>query len=78
MMSVKKMVELYVSYDLNEDTWHMMWEMSVHGLISRDNWTKFFEKCKGWTMSEDGQTILDEREHVIYKRDVNGFLIKVA
>lgn len=78
MMSVKKMVELYVAYDLSEDTWKMLYNMSNHGLISRDNWSKFFDKCKGWTMSEDGQSILDEDERTIYKRDSQGFFVKVA
>lgn len=76
MMSVKKMIELYVSYELCEETWDMLYKMAMHGLISRDNWTKFWETCKGWSLDEDGRHIIDGDEKVVYKRDGNGFLVK--
>ena len=79
MMSVKKMVDLYVEYGVSEDTWKMMYEMTCHNLISRDNWTKFFNKCKGWYLNEETNTIDDsETGKTVYVYDDNGNLRKVA
>ncbi len=79
MMSVKKMIDLYVTYELSEETWDMMREMSYHGLISRDNWIKFYEKCHAWEFSEDGDNIIDcNTEKVIYTRDAEGYMVKAA
>ncbi len=77
-MSVKKMIELYVAYELSDDTWNMLREMSYHGLISRDNWNKFFDKCKSWTFTEDQQSIEDGNGKILYTRDEQGFMEKVA
>lgn len=77
-MSVKKMVELYVTYELSEETWSMMYQMRCHGLISYENWVKFYEKCKAWHITDDGQSIEDENGKIIYTRDANGFLVKAA
>lgn len=76
-MSVKKMIDLYVFYNLSDDTWNMMYQMSLHGLISSENWKKFFEMCKGWTWSEDDDHIEDENGKVIYSRTVDGYMVKV-
>lgn len=79
MMSVKKMIDLYVTYELSEETWDMMREMSYHGLISRDNWCKFYEKCHAWEFSEDGDQIIDcDTEKVIYIRNTEGYMVKAA
>lgn len=59
MMSVKRMVALYVEYGLNERTWNMLYDMYAHGLISYENWSKFFYTCRGFEYSEDGQKIID-------------------
>ena len=79
MMSVKRMIDLYVEYGLDERTWDMLREMSLHGLISRDNWIKFFETCKGWYFNEETNTIDDsETGKTVYVYDDNGNLHKVA
>lgn len=78
MMSVKKMIDLYVEYGLSEVTWHMMYEMTCHNLISRDNWTKFYNKCHGWYFHEESNTIKDENDNTVYVYDDNGNLYKVA
>lgn len=70
-MSVKKMVELYVKFECSEETWNMMYQMVCHGLISHDNWSKFFEKCKDWYAEFDG---IHDCEKLLYKRDENGFI----
>ena len=78
MMSVKKMIELYVTYELSNETWNMMREMTYHGLISRDNWDKFFNRCKDWCMNDELSAIVDGNGKVLYQRDGQGFLKKVA
>ena len=78
MMSVKKMIELYVTYELSEETWNMMREMTFHGLISNDNWHKFLEICKDWRMDDEMAAIIDSNNKVFYKRDEQGYLKKVA
>jgi hypothetical protein len=77
MLSVKKMIDLYVSYELDETTWNMLYNMVNHGLISSENWEKFYTTCKGWSFEENGQTIEDENGKVIYRRNENGYLVKV-
>lgn len=78
MMSVKKMIDLYITYELSETTWDMMREMALHGLISRDNWCKFFDKCKGWTFDENDENVIDWDGKILYIRDAEGRLVKVA
>lgn len=78
MMSVKKMIDLYIANELSETTWNMMYQMRNHGLISWDNWTKFFNKCEGWSLSRDGQSVEDADGRIIYTRNADGFLVKVA
>lgn len=76
-MSVKKMIELYVTYELSETTWDMLREMSYHQLISYDNWMKFFDTCKDWTFSEDGDQIVDSYGRIYYTRNADGYMVKV-
>ena len=76
-MSVKRMVDLYLNYGLDNDTWSMLWEMANHGLISRENWIKFFEKCKDWEMDDDGNAVINGNGEVLYRYDGNGNLVKV-
>ena len=74
MMSVKKMVETYVRFECSEETWNMFYMMHMHDLISYDNWKKFYEKCKGWYVTEDGIHDVDNDDKLVYIRDDNGFL----
>ena len=76
-MTVKKMIELYVHYELDLDTYRMMWMMCNHGLISRANWNKFATICAGWHFDEDMMYILDETERAVYRRDVHGLMSKI-
>lgn len=75
-MSVKKMIELYVTYELDETTWTMLYQMTCHGLITRSNWEKFYETCADWQFSFDGNDIEDKDGKIIYTRDRNGFMVK--
>lgn len=79
MMSVKKMVETYVRFECSEETWNMMYMMQCHDLISYDNWTKFYNKCKGWYVTEDGTGIRDSEnnDNLVYARDAEGFFTAV-
>lgn len=52
-MSVKKMKELYYTFQCSETTWGMLREMYYHGLINNHNWNKFFCECKGWIWDGD-------------------------
>lgn len=78
MMSVKKMIELYITYELSNTTWDMMREMSYHGLISRDNWTKFFDICHDWCFDDDENAVVNCDGKILYRRDEQGYLRKVA
>lgn len=75
-MSVKKMVDLYLNYGLDERTWNMLYEMTCHGIIPADNWRKFHEKCADWSFSEDGNEVLNAYGDVLYHYDDNGYLVK--
>ena len=84
-MSVKKMIEMYVNYGLSDETWDMMYQMSIHGLISRENWVKFFDTCKDWTWSDDekdfingNNVIVNGDGKVLYFYDENGNMKKAA
>lgn len=78
-MSVEAMVDMYLTYGVEEETWEMLYRMTNHGLISRENWTKFYETCKGWVVSEDGNSIIDtDTEKTIYEYNERGDLVKVA
>lgn len=74
-MSVKAMIDLYVTYQAEEGTWDMLYKMACHGLISWENWSEFFETCKGWELRDDG---IHDDESLIYKYDEEGYLRRVA
>lgn len=77
IISVKKMTELYVNYGLDENTWTMLYQMTCHGLISNENWHKFYNKCKGWYFDKETNSIVDsDTEIVIYSYDDKGNLHK--
>ena len=78
VVSVKAMVETYVNFELDEKTWVMFYNMRCHDLISHDTWTKFYTKCKGWTLTDNGEAVIDtdNDNKILYKRDSNGFLVK--
>ena len=76
MMSVKKMIDLYVRYGVDEETWKMLYEMTCHGLISHENWSKFADTCASWVC--EGNIIIDGDEKVIYTVDESGYWQKVA
>ena len=61
-MSVKKMIQLYIDYMISEETWKMLYSMKCHDLIGCDNWTKFYNTCKGWSLSDDGKVVIDDDE----------------
>lgn len=71
------MVELYVQYDLSDETWNMLRNMALHGILSMEKWEKFFDKCKDWRMDEEKMLVIDGNENVIYRRDDQGFMVKV-
>lgn len=75
MMSVKRMIDLYVEYGVDEDTWNMLYEMTIHGLISRDNWAKFFDICHSWVI--DDNAIRDGDGLMVYRLDEKGYWHKV-
>lgn len=78
VMSVNSMIETYVNFELGEDTWEMLYQMAAHDLISSETWNKFFMKCRGWVMSDDGDSVIDSdnNDMIVYKRDELGFLVK--
>ena len=78
MLSVKKMIEMYLNYGLADETWDMMYNMTLHGLISQENWKKFFEKCKDWYIDEETNSVKNGENKILYSYDENGFLQKVA
>ena len=78
MMSVKRMIDLYLTYGLDERTWNMLYNMACHDLISRVNWSKFFETCKGWQFSDSGNEIIDGDGTILYYYDDNGNLVKAV
>ena len=78
IMNVKSMIETYVKFELSEDTWNMFYQMANHDLISFETWNKFFMKCRGWVLSDDGDAIIDSDNNnmIVYKRDAFGYLVK--
>lgn len=76
MMSVKKMIDLYVRYGVDEETWKMLYNMTCHGLISRENWLKFADTCTSWVC--EGNIIIDGEGNVVYRTDESGYWQKVA
>ena len=78
VMSVKAMIETYVNFELDEDTWDMFYNMKSHNLISYDTWEAFYNKCKGWVIADSGDAVIDtaNNDKVIYIRDSEGYLVK--
>lgn len=74
MLSVRAMIDLYARYGVEQETWTMLYNMYAHGLISRENWEKFYNTCKGWECL--GNVIIDENEKVVYTTDAAGYWVK--
>lgn len=76
MMSVKAMIELYLRYNIDENTWDMLYQMRCHELISYENWKKFYETCKDWAFDESGDNVVDAEGNELYHYGEDGFLVK--
>ena len=50
-------------------------KVHAHGLISLENWEKFYNTCKDW--ERDGNAIRDEDGIIIYRTDEDGYWHKV-
>ena len=75
-MTVKKMIELYVRYELDDKTYEMFWLMTCRGLITRNNWRKFSNICANWCLDDTQMEIIDGFGHTLYRRDRSGFFEK--
>ena len=73
VLSVRNMIDMYVCYGLEEETWDMLYNMTLHGLIDAENWKNFYNICAGWR--REGSAIIDENEKVVYA-DVQGYWVK--
>ena len=62
-LNLKNMKETYVNYSGTQDEMDMIWNgfyrMACIGFISRDTWTKFYDKCKGWYIDENLACVRD-------------------
>ena len=79
VISLERMVDIYVKSELDLNTWNMFRDMCIHDLISDRTWEKFYLKCLNWVFNEDQTKIIDitrEKMKVVYKRDNNGHLVK--
>lgn len=77
VMSLNAMVEKYVHYGVDEETWNFLYNLKVYGLITDDRWTEFYNICKDWSL-EDGNRVVDGDGLTIYRTDENGVFYKVA
>lgn len=79
VISLERMVEIYVNSELDIDTWNMFRNMCIHDLITDSLWEKFYLKCLNWVFNDDNTEIIDityEDAKVIYRRNENGHLVK--
>lgn len=79
IMSVKSMIETYVRYGLDDNTWGMLYNMACHNLISNYDWIKFANICRGWRYDDECLNIIDTNDEckVIYNLDDRGLWVKV-
>lgn len=74
MMTAKAMEEMYVTDGLDEKTWDMLYNMTCHGLITRSNWDKFCDNCRGYKFGNaEKTTIVNEHLVTVYRMDNDGF-----
>lgn len=72
MMTYKKMVSLYAYYEFDEKTWDMLYQMTVHGLIKREVWEKFFQNFKDVSLDEQKENAINVLTgEIVYRRDEN-------
>lgn len=77
VISVEKMVELYLQYELDERTWDMLYEMSLHGLISVDAWHRFYAICAYWHLDSNGENCIGQYDEIVATRDADRNLVRV-
>lgn len=69
-MTFKKMCSLYAYYEFQEETWNMFYQMTLHGLINRETWEKFWKKFKSVSLDENGENAVDSiTGEILYTRD---------
>lgn len=75
-MTLKNMVRIYLDNYLDEGVWDTFHRMSCYGIISVALWEKFYKKCAGWTLSDDGCCVVDfaQPDKAIYVADGAGIL----
>lgn len=69
-MTLKKMVSVYAYYEFQEETWNMFYQMTLHGLIKRETWDRFYSKFKDISLDENGENAVNSvTGEIVYTRD---------
>ena len=78
-MSLKRMIDIYLEYWLDYDTYHMLWQMACHKIIKEETWARFVKITENWVLGgEHGQSVIDKRTgDVLYQMNEDGYLVKV-
>lgn len=65
-LNLKNMKEALINYSgiksEFDKIWDTFWQMATMDFISRETWLKFYEECKGWYITDDGDEVRDS-EH---------------
>lgn len=82
-MTLKKMVALYLDYEISDDTYEMFRQMALHGLIKQDMWDRFWRLVKSWAWVDDIEYVIgdvhpDGSYTVIARRNADGRMVRCA
>lgn len=75
MFNVKNMIETLVNYSGEQSEMDKIWETFYHmtslGFLGRNDWIRFYEKCKGWYIAEEGSRIFvkdsEKDDSIVYE-----------
>lgn len=74
-MTYKKMIETYLLYEMESETYNMFLLMYQHNLIDSRTWKNFFDTVNNWVFGDDGNSIYNMwTDEKIIERDSEGYL----
>lgn len=66
-LNIKNMTEDYVNFTGSNEEMETLWKafylLVNAGYISSETWIKFYNRCAGWRVTEDGKRVVDSRRN---------------
>lgn len=70
-LNVKNMADAMIAFGEDGPGMNKVWQTFYHlytmGFITRDEWTRFYDKCKGWYVTEETEYNFSTLSPIVHK-----------